>query len=200
MVWTMVKGRWFDYILMNIHSMETEEDNMTINERLGLVTMSGNPLTLLGPEIALGDKAPAFELTGTDLSTVSSDTYDRQVRIIFSVPSLDTHVCDLEAQRFNREAGKLKSDMAVILVSMDLPFAQKRWADQRNASNLVLLSDHRDASFGQAYGVLVKDARLLARAVFVVDREGFVRYVELVKELTNEPDYDKALKAAQTLL
>jgi thiol peroxidase len=116
------------------------------------------------------------------------------------VPSLDTSVCDMETRRFNVEAGKLGEDVAIVAVSMDLPFAQKRWCGTADVKNVQTLSDHRDAAFGQAYGVLIKDLRLLARAVFVVDKQGVVRYVELVKEVASEPNYEAALDAARKLL
>ena len=116
------------------------------------------------------------------------------------MPSLDTSVCDLETRRFNVEAGNLGDEVAVLTISMDLPFAQKRWCGAADVKNVQTLSDHRDAAFGKAYGVLIKDLRLLARAVFVVDKQGVVRYVELVKEVASEPNYEAALTAAKKLL
>lgn len=172
----------------------------SVKERAGLVTMKGNPLTLLGNEVKAGDKAPDFAALDTDLSVVKFSSFHGKVCILSSVQSLDTAVCDLESRRFNEEAGKLGEDVVVLIVSMDLPFAQKRWCGAGGVVNLKTLSDHRDASFGMAYGVLIKELRLLARAVFVVDREGTIRYVQLVKELTNEPDYDSVLKAVRGLM
>jgi thiol peroxidase len=166
-----------------------------MGERANAVTMKGNPLTLVGGEIKVGDKAPDFEIVDLNLSPVNFSSFRGKVCIISSVPSLDTPVCDIETRRFNSEAGKLGDDVAILTVSMDLPFAQKRWCGAAGVDKLTVLSDHRDASFGTAYGVLIKELRLLARAVFVVDREGLVRYVELVKEIASEPDYDSALKA-----
>lgn len=116
------------------------------------------------------------------------------------MPSLDTSVCDRETRRFNEEAGRLGNDVVVLTISMDLPFAQKRWCGAAGIKNVLTLSDHRDASFGRAYGVLIKEIRLLARAVFVVDRTGVIRYIQVVNELTNEPDYEAVLKAVKQLI
>lgn len=162
-------------------------------ERAGAVTMRGNPLTLLGKELRVGDKAPDFQVLDNGLSAVGLSSYRGKVLILSSVPSLDTPVCDLETRQFNDRAAQLSDDVAVLTVSMDLPFAQKRWCGAAGTTRVVTLSDHRDASFGMEYGVLIKELRLLARAVFVVDREGVIRYVELVKEIANEPDYEAVL-------
>lgn len=169
-------------------------------ERPGAVTFQGNPLTLLGKEVKAGDKAPDFQTLDNGLSPASLANYQGKVLIISSVPSLDTPVCDIETRRFNEEAVGLGKDVVVLTVSMDLPFAQARWCGAAGVTNVTTLSDHKDASFGAAYGILIKELRLLARAVFVVDRKGDIRYVELVKEITHEPDYDAALKAAKGCL
>ncbi len=170
-------------------------------ERTGMVTMKGNPVTLVGNEVKVGQKAPDVELVANDLSTVKLSSLSRgKVCIITSVPSLDTAVCDLETRRFNVEAGNLGDDVAVLTVSMDLPFAQQRWCGAADVKNVQTLSDHRDAAFGEKYGVLIKDLRLLARTVFVVDKQGVVRYVEFVKEIASEPNYEAALAAARKLL
>ena len=166
-------------------------------ERPGAVTFQGNPLTLLGNEVKVGDKAPNFEVLDNGLAPVSLAKYQGKVVVISAVPSLDTPVCDLETRRFNDEAAKLGSDVVILTVSMDLPFAQARWCGAAGVKHVTTLSDHRDGSFGLAYGVLIKELRLLARAVFVVDRKGVIHYVELVKEMTHEPDYDSALKAVK---
>jgi thiol peroxidase len=172
-----------------------------MGERTGLVTMKGNPLTLIGKEIKAGQKAPDAELVANDLSAVRLSSLCRgKVSIITSVPSLDTPVCDLETRHFNEEAGKMGDDVIVLAVSMDLPFAQKRWCGAAGVKNVQTLSDHREAAFGKAYGVLIKESRLLARAVFVSDKQGVIRYVELVKELGSEPNYEAALNAAKELL
>jgi thiol peroxidase len=169
-------------------------------ERSGVITFQGNPLTLLGAEVKVGQKAPDFEVLDNGLAPVKLSSFAGKVVVISSVPSLDTPVCDLETRRFNDEAGQLGGDVVVLTVSMDLPFAQKRWCGAAGVKHVKTMSDHRDAAFGMAYGVLIKELRLLARAVFVVDKAGTLRYVELVKELTHEPDYDAALKAVQDCL
>lgn len=171
-----------------------------MTERSGAVTFQGNPLTLLGNEVRPGDKAPDFAALDNSLAPVNLSSYSGKVLVLSSVPSLDTPVCDMETRRFNSEAAGLGSDVVILTISMDLPFAQKRWCGAAGVSHVTTLSDHKDASFGMNYGVLIKELRLLARAVFVVDRSGTVRYVELVKEITHEPDYDAALKAVAECL
>jgi thiol peroxidase len=174
-----------------------KENNM--EERTGIVTMKGKPVTLIGPSIKVGQKAPDFEVVANDLSTVKFSSFAGRTCIIASVPSLDTSVCDMETRKFNEKAAQLGSDVVMLTISMDLPFAQKRWCGAAGIKNLQTLSDHRDASFGKAYGVLIKDLCLLARAVFVVDKKGIVRYVQIVPEIATEPDYDAALKAVKEL-
>lgn len=171
-----------------------------MSEREGQITMKGNPFTLLGEPVKTGRQAPDFEVLANDLSVVKSADLKGKVCIICSVPSLDTSVCDIEARRFNEQAAKLGNDVIILVISMDLPFAQKRWCGAAGIDAVKTLSDHREASFGKAYGVLIKELRLLARAVFVLDKDGVIRYTQLVKELTEEPDYDAALKAAKELL
>jgi len=168
-----------------------------MKERTGLVTMKGQSLTLLGNELKVGQKAPDFEVVANDLSTVRFSSFQGKVYIISSVPSLDTSVCDKMTQRFNQEAGKLGENGVILTISMDLPFAQKRWCGAANVKNVQTLSDHRDASFGRAYGVLIKELRLLARAVFVVNKEGVLQHIQIVPELTNEPDYEQVLDAVK---
>lgn len=169
-------------------------------ERTGLVTFQGNPLTLLGNEVKVEQQAPDVELIANDLSPVKLSAFKGKVCVLASVPSLDTPVCDTETRRFNEAAGKMGDAIVVLAISMDLPFAQGRWCGAVGVENVQTLSDHRDAAFGKSYGVLIKDLRLLARAVFVVDKEGIVRYEEIVKEVTTEPDYDAALRTAKELL
>jgi len=170
-----------------------------MEERTGLVTMKGKPVTLVGQAVKAGQKAPDFEVTANDLSPVKFSSFAGKVCIIASVPSLDTAVCDLETRKFNEKAAQLGGDVVVLTISMDLPFAQKRWCGAAGIKNVQTLSDHRDASFGRAYGVLIKDLRLLARAVFVVDKKGVVRYLQIVPEIAKEPDYDAVLKAVKEL-
>jgi thiol peroxidase len=171
-----------------------------MQERSGATTMKGGPLTLVGPELSIGDSAPDAILLDNDLNPVNLSSYKGKICIISSVPSLDTPVCDMQTRRFNSEAGNLGEDVAILTVSMDLPFAQKRWCGAAGVDKLATLSDHRDAAFGEAYGVLIKELRLLARAIFVLDREGTLRYQQLVKEVSEEPDYDDVLEAVKKLV
>ena len=171
-----------------------------MEERTGIITMHGDPLTLLGPEVKVGDTAADFEVLANDLSPVKLSDYKGKVVIISSVPSLDTPVCDVQTRRFNTEATGLSGDVVVLTISTDLPFAQGRWCGSAGVENVVTLSDHRDTSFGSSFGVLIQGLRLLARAVFVIDKDGIVRYVQIVDELTNEPDYEPAIEAAKQLL
>ena len=168
-------------------------------ERQGVVTFKGNPLTLLGPEIKVGSKAPDFTVVAQDLSPVTLATSRGKVRLISVVPSLDTPVCDAQTKRFNEAAAQLPAGIEILTISVDLPFAQKRWCGAAGADRIQVLSDHRDASFGRAYGVLIKELRLLARSIFVVDGSGTVRYVEYVPEVASQPNYDAALAAVKQL-
>ena len=161
------------------------------------VTFQGNPLTLTSNSPKVGDVAPDFEALSNDLSPVKLSSLQGKIRVICSVPSLDTPVCDTEIRTFNECAVSLSDDVVVLAISMDLPFAQQRWCGAADIKNVQTLSDHRDAAFGTAYGVMIKELRLLARAVFVVDKAGVIRYIQIVDELTNEPDYDAALKAVK---
>ena len=164
------------------------------------VTMRGNPLTLMGDPVQVGRPAPDATLINNGMQPVSLADYRGKVVILSTVPSLDTPVCDLETRRFNSEAAGLGDDVVILTVSMDLPFAQKRWCGAAGVDRVVTLSDHRAAALGKAYGLLIKELRLLARAVTVVDREGVVRYHQLVKEVAAEPDYTAALEAAKGLV
>jgi thiol peroxidase len=168
-------------------------------ERSGY-TFKGNPITLIGPEIKVGDKAPDFK-ANKDLTTqVSLNDYDGKVKLISVVPSLDTGTCDAQTRRFNVEAGKLGNKVTVLTVSMDLPFAQARWCGAAGVEHVVTLSDYKDASFGVAYGVLIKELRLLMRSIFILDANNTVQYVEYLSEMTNPPDYDKAIEALSKIL
>jgi thiol peroxidase len=164
-------------------------------ERPGVITMKGNPLTLVGQEVHVGDQAPDFEVLANDLSPFNLSSLKGKVVIICSVPSLDTPTCDIETRWFNEEAAKLGPKVVILTISMDLPFAQKRWCGAAGVERVTTYSDHREAAFGQAYGVLIKELRLLARAVFVVDQAGTLQYLQVVKELANEPDYGEVLQA-----
>ena len=171
-----------------------------MQEQQNAVTMKGNPLTLLGEPIKVGQKAPDFTVVGNDLSPVTLSSFAGTVVVLASVPSLDTGVCDAMTRRFNEEAGKLGDDVKVLTVSMDLPFAQARWCGAAGIENVTTVSDYQTADFGQKYGLLIKELRLLARAVLVIDKSGVVRYVQLVPEIATEPDYDAALKAVKDVL
>lgn len=170
-----------------------------MEERKGVVTRGGKPVTLLGPEIKVGQRAPDFTLADKDWKEVRLSDSNGKVRLVSVVHSLDTPVCDLQTQLFENEAGKFK-DAVIYTVSMDLPFAQARYCGAHNIANLKTLSDHKEGSFGSAYGVLIKEFRLHARAIFVIDKDGNVAYAEYVKEVGNPPDYEKALGALKKLM
>jgi thiol peroxidase len=172
----------------------------TMTERTGLVTTKGNPVTLVGKEVKVGDKAPDFTVVDNALKPVGLSAYRGKVVVISAVLSLDTGLCDSQTRRFNEEATGLGDDVVVLTISMDLPFAQKRWCGAAGVERVVTLSDYQQASFGQAYGVLIKGLRLLTRSVFVIDGDGTVRYVQLVPDTATEPDYDAALRAVRALL
>jgi thioredoxin-dependent peroxiredoxin len=179
--------------------MAVQKSGSELKERSGKITMKGNPLTLLGPELKIGDTAPDVVLINNDLEPVSLSAYQGKICIISSVPSLDTPVCDMETRRFNEEAGALGDDVAIITVSMDLPFAQKRWCGAAGVDKVITLSDYGDMSFGRAYGVLIKELKLLARSVFVLDRKGVIQYIQLVNEVADEPAYQEILDAVEAL-
>ncbi len=169
-----------------------------MEERKGVVTFQGNPLTLLGNEITPCMTAPKVTLINTQLEPVTLENEKDTVLVLASVPSLDTSVCSKETKRFSKEAESLPGKAKLVFVSMDLPFAQDRWAKEHDVTNITFLSDHREAAFGKAFGVLIKELRLLARALFIIDANGEVTYTEVVKEMTDEPDYHAALSAAAT--
>ena len=171
-----------------------------MTERPGIITIHGNPLTLVGDEIEVGVSAPDCEVLDNDLKPVKLSSLRGKIVVITSVPSLDTPVCDIETRRFNDEAALLGPDVQIITISMDLPFAQKRWCGAAGVEKVKTLSDHRQADFGQAYGVLIKELRLLARAVFIIDAAGKVRYVQLVKEVSSEPNYEEVMQALQKIM
>lgn len=168
-------------------------------ERNGVTEMHGKPLTLIGPEIKVGDKAPDFRLLTNDLKTVSLSNYEDKIKLISVIPSLDTSVCNAQTRRLNEEMNNLSKDVVVLTVSVDLPFAQNRWCGAANVNNIVTLSDHKDTNFGVSYGVLIKDDRILTRTVFVLDKENVVRHVEYVSENVNHPDYEALLDAVKKI-
>src|ERR1700684_2791389 len=165
-------------------------------ERKGVVTMRGNPLTLVGPEIKTGQKAPEFHAVGKGLAPVGLDQFKGKVKVISVIPSIDTPVCDAQTRRFNEEASKL-GGVEILTVSMDLPFAQARWCGAAGVDKITMVSDCPSASFGTSYGALIKELHLLARAVFVVDKNDNVTYVEYVKEVAEQPNFEAALAAAK---
>jgi thiol peroxidase len=175
-----------------------ERENAMVETRR-TVNLKGKPVVLLGPEIKVGQKAPPFKLLAIDMSEVELSQSRGKVRLLSVVYSLDTNVCDLQTQRFEQEASKF-GDVVIYAISMDLPFAQARYCGAHNISNLKTLSDYREASFGRAYGVLIEKSRLLSRAIFVIDRDDIVRYVEYVPEVAQHPDYDKAIEALKNVV
>lgn len=169
-------------------------------ERKGAVTFKGNPLTLTGNEQKTGGAAPDFTVLGKDLKPVSLKDFNGKAKLISVTPSLDTPVCDSQARRFNEEAAKLPYEIAVLNISMDLPFAIGRFCTTAGIERIGTYSDHRDASFGTNYGVLIKELRLLARSIFLIDRDNVIRYIEIVPEMTDNVNFSKALEETKRLL
>ena len=169
-------------------------------ERKGVVTLKGGPVTLIGAEVRAGQKANDFNVLDNELKEKTLADFKGKIKLIASVPSLDTPVCDSEIKRFNDEASRLSKDLVIIFISMDLPFAQKRFCQEFEINKIKTLSDHRNASFGTNYGVLIKELRLLARAIFLIDKDDNVTYAEYVKEIGMPPNYDAALSAIKKLM
>ena len=167
-------------------------------ERPGAMTLRGNPFTLIGPELKVGDKAPEFEAIDGSLKPVTLATTGNAVRVFSVVPSLDTPVCDAQTKRFNEEAANMPG-VEVYTFSMDLPFAQKRWCGAFGIDKVKMVSDHREASFGQAFGTLIKELRLHSRAIFVLDKDNTIKHVEYVKEMSEHPNYDNVMSAVKSL-
>mgnify|MGYP001045519753 CR=1 FL=1 len=165
-----------------------------------IVTFQGNPLTLVGNEVKVGDKAPDFVVLDSNLKEVRLKDFPGKIKLISVTPSLDTPVCDMQARRFNEAAAKLPDDVVIMNISMDLPFAIARFCTSAGIDRVKVLSDHKDGSFGNAYGVLIKELRLLARSVFIIDRDDKIKYMEIVPEIINHPDYEKALEVVKSLL
>ncbi len=164
------------------------------------ITLHGNPLALAGELPAVGSQLAAFTLVNNSLKPVTLADYAGKIKVLVTVPSLDTPVCDLEVRRFNQEATALSSQVAILVVSMDLPFAQARWCGAAGITRVQTLSDYQTAGFGESYGILIKGLRLLARSIIVADAAGIIRHVELVPELSQEPDYAAALSAVRSLI
>jgi len=170
-----------------------------MNERNGIITFKGNPFTLLGSELKVGAKAPDFTVVDNSLAPVTLATYSGKIKVISAVPSLDTPVCDTETRRFNQEAAGLPENVVVLTVSLDLPFAQKRWCGAAGIDRVTTLSDYQERSFAAAYGIMIKELKLLARAVFIIDANDTIRYIQIVPEVTSEPDYAAVMAAVRAL-
>lgn len=178
-----------------ISCMTKENEEEELMERSDVITFKGNGLTLLGPDLNVGDPAPDFTVVDNGLQPVKLSDFQGQVVILSAVPSLDTPTCETQTKRFNEEASKLNAK--VLTISLDLPFAQKRFCESFNIDNVSTLSDYKARSFAENYGLLIKELGLITRAVFVVDKEGKIAYKEIVGEVSEEPDYSKALEAAK---
>jgi thiol peroxidase len=170
-----------------------------VQERAGATTLQGNPMTLLGPELKAGDKAPEFDAVDSSLQPINLSKTGRAVRVFSVIPSLDTPVCDAQTKRFNEEAASLPG-VEIYTVSMDLPFAQKRWCGAFGVDNVKMVSDHKSGSFGEHYGTLIKELRIESRAIFVVDKNDVIRHAEYVKEVADHPNYESAMKIAKDLV
>ncbi|MBP1964801.1 thiol peroxidase [Paenibacillus aceris] len=171
-----------------------------LQERTGVATVGGNPVTLLGPEIKVGDQAPDFKVNKDLMTEVSLSDFEGKVKLISVVPSVDTGTCDAQTRRFNVEADKLGDDVVILTISVDLPFAQSRFCGAAGIDKVITLSDYKNRAFGQAYGVLIKEIQLDQRAVFILDTNNTVRYVEYLTEMKEHPNYDAALQALKELV
>lgn len=174
--------------------MAVRQETAILEEHPDVVTFKRKPVTLVGQQIKVGQRAPDFKLVDSSMKEVSLSKSRGKVRLLSVVYSLETPICDVQTRTFEKEAGKYPN-VVVYSISMDLPFTQERYKHEHDIHNIGILSDYRDASFGNAYGLLIKDSRLLARAVFIIDADDIVRYVEYVPEVTQAPDYQKAIKA-----
>jgi len=168
-------------------------------DRRGIITIHGNPLTLTGTDVLVGDKAPQFTVLDRDLKEVSLHDFQGKIKVLCVTPSLDTPVCEVQARKFNEEAASLSDDIVILNISMDLPFAIARFCTTEGIDRVKAFSDHRDASFGNSYGVLIKELRLLARSIFIVDKNDVIRYMEIVREVTDLPDFQSAMDALKEL-
>ncbi|MCM8766935.1 MAG: thiol peroxidase [Candidatus Omnitrophica bacterium] len=168
-------------------------------ERIGLVTLKGKPITLIGIPVSVGDKSPDFTVIDSDLNEVKLSDFKGKIKVISVTPSLDTPVCDLQAKKFNEKAVNLPEKIVIINISMDLPFAISRFCSIASIDKIKVYSDHKYASFGISYGLLIKELRLLTRSIIVVDSDDIIRYIEIVPEITNHPNYDKAIEVAISL-
>jgi len=170
------------------------------NERKGLYSLKGNPLTLLGPALKVGDKAPEFQVIDNGLKPVKLSDFAGKVIVLSVTPSVDTSVCDLQAKRFNKMVTEVSGDVAILNISLDIPFALSRWCAATGSDQIKTLSDYQEREFGLKYGVLVKELKLLARSVWLLDKERIIRYVEIVPEMAQEPNYEKALQQLKKII
>ncbi|MCP1136209.1 thiol peroxidase [Paenibacillus polysaccharolyticus] len=171
-----------------------------VQERTGVATLVGQPITLLGPELKVGDQAPDFKINKDLMTEASLSDYKGKVKLISVVPSLDTGVCDAQTRRFNQEAANLGEDVVILTISADLPFAQSRFCSIAGIDKVVALSDYKHGSFGQAYGVLIKELQLDHRAIFIIDADDTIQYVEYLREMSEHPNYESALNALRELV
>jgi thiol peroxidase len=180
--------------------MDTIQGRTMMEERSGITKFKGNPVTLVGPALKVGDRAPDFQAVDTSLTPVRLADFRGKTKIISAVPSLDTPVCDTETRRFNQEAAKLPEKVVILTISVDLPFAQSRWCGAAGIDRVKTLSDYQERSFATAYGVLIKELKLLSRSIFVIDANDTIRYIQHVPEITSEPDYAAVISAAKEVL
>jgi thiol peroxidase len=171
-----------------------------MNERSGLVTFKGNPLTLIGTEIKVGDKAPEFTVVNNELQPVKLSDFSNKIIVLSVAPSLDTPVCDMQAKHFNKIATEVSEDVVILNISVDLPFALARWCGATGSDKVLTLSDYQEREFGVKYGILIKELKLLARSTWVIDKKGKIVYNQIVKETVEEPDYDAVLDAVNKLI
>ncbi len=169
-------------------------------QKKGLVAARGKPLTLLGPELQVGDKAPEFQVVDNNLNPVKLSDFEGKVVLLSVTPSVDTGICDLQAKRFNKMATEVSGDVVILNISVDLPFALARWCGATGSDKIKTLSDYQDWNFGLQYGLLIKETRLLARSVWIIDKQGIIRYIQIVPELPTEPDYEDAFKALKKVI
>lgn len=164
------------------------------------ITFKGGPLTLQGPELSVGMKAPRFNLISRELNKVTFKNFKRKIRVITTFPSLDTPVCDLQIKEFNKRALELADSVVILGVSRDLPFAQTRFCTLNNIDKVTLLSDYQTGAFGKKYGLFIKELYLLARAIIIVDKKGVIRYIQIVNEITNQPNYEEAINKLKEVI
>jgi thiol peroxidase len=169
-------------------------------QKKGLVTLKGKPLTLLGQELKVGDKAPEFQVIDKSMNPVKLSDFKGKTILISVTPSVDTSVCDLQAKRFNKMATEVSKDVVILNISVDLPYALTRWCAATGSDQIKTLSDHRDLDFGIKYGLVIKEMMLLFRSVWIIDKNGIIQYIQIVPEFVNEPDYEDAFNALKKLV